>query len=585
MRLEAKRLVVKMKDLIFKVLKSKFVFAAVLNAVFAAAIIILTSFSYIDSNDYYTSIQICRDHFYYSGTINYILAMIVGTVQYSLPDFNCFVLFQILASYAAFVSITFVFADKYNNRKAFIFSAVLNIIYALNHYSQVSNKSTSALLLLGGFMLVLNAIYHKRYSLSCWLGVAEILFGSFLNYLYFFVALGFAIAFFFGDMLAKRKYRLQFQKFFWYSRPFFLMFLLVTLLTVGLAQFSNSVNHATDEAESYYNYSVAKTSADALPFPDYKEHAEEFKKAGIDTETKYEVFKLGYFDPVKKLDTDALEAVNKIQLEDIKSKPMYALNAVFMDFYKHIQNPDTTLIAMFMYIGISVIFIIYHKNRFSFFPLFYLLAGIITVIVLRMFLFINTPVLYGVLMFMLALLMNSFNFEIQRSDKPSSKLRMSNGYMIISSVAVLIVAAVNCFVFFSSLPVVNYNYVPESLISDINRNPDCYYVMDTPTEKDFVQYTENYLHPMWGFRSEYLENLDGFTYFHNSDMLRRRYLPENIYEAIMTNRKIYVIDKNIVFRKENYLNENYTDKNSYVAYEQVNELDGYKIYEVKQYEK
>ena len=47
----------------------------------------------------------------------------------------------------------------------------------------------------------------------------------------------------------------------------------------------------------------------------------------------------------------------------------------------------------------------------------------------------------------------------------------------------------------------------------------------------------------------------------------------------------YVIDKNIVFRKENYLNENYTDKNSYVAYEQVNELDGYKIYEVKQYEK
>ena len=288
------------------------------------------------------------------------------------------------------------------------------------------------------------------------------------------------------------------------------------------------------------------------------------------------------------LNTDDIFSVGrkvKIQLEDIKSKPMYALNAVFMDFYKHIQNPDTTLIAMFMYIGISVIFIIYHKNRFSFFPLFYLLAGIITVIVLRMFLFINTPVLYGVLMFMLALLMNSFNFEIQRSDKPSSKLRMSNGYMIISSVAVLIVAAVNCFVFFSILPVVNYNYVPESLISDINRNPDCYYVMDTPTEKDFVQYTENYLHPMWGFRSEYLENLDGFTYFHNSDMLRRRYLPENIYEAIMTNRKIYVIDKNIVFRKENYLNENYTDKNSYVAYEQVNELDGYKIYEVKQYEK
>lgn len=570
-----------MKDLVLKVLKSKFLFAAALNAVFAAVIIILTSFSYADSSDFHNSTLICRDHFYYSGTINYILAMIIGTVQYSLPDFNCFVLFQILASYAAFVSITFVFANKYNTRKALIFTAVLNIIYALNHYSQVSSKSTAALLLLGGFMLVLSAIYHKRYSLSCWVGVAEILFGSFLNYLYFFVALGFAVAFFFGDMIAKRKYRLQFQKFFWYSRPFFLMFLLVTLLTVGLAQFSYSVNHATDEAESYYKYSTARAAVDSLPFPDYKENEEEFKKSGIDTETKYEVFKLGYYDPEKKLDTGAIEAVNKIQLAEIQSKPMYALNALFIDFFDHVQHPDTTFIAMLVYIGISVVFIVYHKNRFSFFPLFYFLSGIITCIVLRLVLFINDAVLYGVLMFMLALLMYSFNFEIQRSEKPSSKLRMSNGYMIISSVVVVIVAAVNCFVFFNSVPVVNYNYVPESLISDINRNPDCYYVMDTPTENEFIQYTENYLHPMWGFRSEYLENLDGFTYFHNDDMLRRRYLPENIYEAVMTNRKIYVVDKNIVFRKENYLTENYAGSDSYVEYEQVNELDGYKIYEVK----
>lgn len=574
-----------MKEIILKALKSKVLFAAVLNLVFAAAIIILTSFSYIDSEDYYHSIMICRDHFYYSGTINYILAMILGTVQYSLSDFNCFVLFEILASYAAFVSITFVFADKYNKRKAFIFTAVLNIIYALNHYSQVSSKSTSALLLLGGFMLVLGAIYHKRYSLSCWLGVLEIIFGSFLNYLYFFVALGFGVAFFLGDMITKKKYRLDFQKFFWYSRPFVMMFLLVTLLCVGLANFSYSVNHATYEAEDYYNYSVARTSVDSLPFPDYKEHEKEFAKAGVDSQTKYEIVKLGYYDPAQKIDTKTIQDINAIQLKDIQSKPIYAFNSLLIDLTGHVQNPDTTFIAMLVYIAISIVFIIYHKNRFSFFPLFYFLAGLITCVVLRCVLFINDAVLYGVLMFMLALLMNSFNFEIRRSKKPSSKLRMSNGYMIISSVVVVLVAVINCFVFFSSLPVVNYNNVPESLISDINRNPDCYYVIDTPTEKEFVQYTENYLHPMWGFRNEYLENMDGFGYFHNDDTLRRRYLPENIYEAIMTNRKIYVIDKNIVFRKENYLTAYYADPDQYAVYDQVNELDGYKIYEIKQYDK
>ena len=86
---------------------------------------------------------------------------------------------------------------------------------------------------------------------------------------------------------------------------------------------------------------------------------------------------------------------------------------------------------------------------------------------------------------------------------------------------------------------------------------------------------------MWGFRSEYLENLDGFGYFHHDETLRRRYLPENIYEAILTNRKIYVIDKNIVYKKENYLTENYCEKTQYASYEQVNEFESYKIYEVK----
>lgn len=570
-----------MKDLILKIVKSKLLFAAVLNAIFAAAVIILTSFSYLDSGDYDNSMLICKSHFYYNSGINYILAAIIGTVQYALSDFNCFVLFLILASYAAFVSITFVFADKYNKRKAFIFTAVLNIIYALTHYSQVSSNSTAALLLLGGFMLVLNAIYHKRYSLSCWIGVTEILFGSFLNYIYFFVALGFGVAFFLGDMIAKKKYRLPFQKFFWYSRPFFLMFLLITVLVFGMGRFSYSVNHATEEAENYYRYSQTVASVNTLPFPDYKSHEKEFKQANIDTETKYEMLKQGYYDPAKGLDTAAIEAVNKIQLGDIQSKPMYSLNSMMRDLVSHIQYPDTTFMAMVVYIGLSLVFIIYHKNRFSFFPLFYFLGGAITCIVLRMVFFINDAVLYGVLMFMLTLLMESFNFEVQRSNKPSSKWRLRNGYMIASSLVVIMVAVANTFVFFNSAPTVNYDKAPDSLISDINRNPDCYYVFDTATEKEFKQYTENYLHPLWGFRNDYLENTDGFGYFHHDEMLRRRYLPENIYEAILTNRKIYVIDSNIVFKKENYLTENYGAKNQFVTYEQVNEFESYKVYEVK----
>ena len=86
---------------------------------------------------------------------------------------------------------------------------------------------------------------------------------------------------------------------------------------------------------------------------------------------------------------------------------------------------------------------------------------------------------------------------------------------------------------------------------------------------------------MWGFRDGYLENLDSFGYFHNTELLRKRNLPENIYEAVLKNRKIQVIDKNITFKKEKYFNTNYVQAPQTAVYNQVDEIDNYKLYEVE----
>ena len=134
-----------MKEKILKVLKSSILFAFLLNAFFLTLCVIFTSFTYETTVDYYNSIYICRDHIYANANINYILAMLIGTVQYVFPDINCFVAFEVLASFAAFVSITFVFADKYNKRKAFVFATVLNIMFALHHYTNVDSTRTAAL--------------------------------------------------------------------------------------------------------------------------------------------------------------------------------------------------------------------------------------------------------------------------------------------------------------------------------------------------------------------------------------------------------------------------------------------------------
>ena len=425
-----------MKDKILKALKSKLLFAVALNLLIAVLCVWVTSFSYSDSSDFYNSILICRDHFYYSSTINYILAVIAGTIQYAVTDINAFVLVELGLSFAAFTSITFVLADQYNYRKAFVFSMVINILFALNHYSEIDSTKTSALLLAGGFLLVLNAIRNKRYSLSCWAGVAEILFGTFYCYVYFFVALAFAVAFFFGDMMAKKKYRLDFQKFFWYFRPFLLMFIFITLLALGANQFSYSINHATEESAKYYEYEQLSDKIDTLPFPDFTENQEEFASVGIDDSAEYELLKMNYYDADKMLDTDSLKTVYELQQKESEKTILYVLGDVFGDIWNHLVWLDAFAIAGIVYLLISAVFIVYHKNRFSFFPLFYFIVGYLSGFLIRLFYNNTENLTYGIWVFMIAMLLNSFNFELERKER-TNKLRQNNGYLIISASIVI----------------------------------------------------------------------------------------------------------------------------------------------------
>lgn len=568
-----------MKEKVLKAIKSKLTFAVVLNLLIMSFCILMTSFSYANSKDFYNSILICRQHFYYSSELNYILTVIIGTIQYAVTDINVFVMAEIGFSFVAFTSITYVLADKFNFRKAFVFSMVINILFALNHYSTIDSSKTAALLLAGGFLLILNAIRNKRYNLPCWIGVTEILFGSFHNVVYFFVALGFGAAFFLGDMIAKKKFRLDFQKIFWYFRPFLLMFIFVTLLTLGLQQFSYSINYSSPESADYYRYTTLTNAIDPLPFPDYKEHIEEFTEVGVDHECEYELLKNGYYDDSKMLNLPSLQLVSDIQHRESDKTVLYAVSDLWEDMWLHITRFDEFLIAAAVFLLISAVFIVYHKNRFSFFPLFYAVTAFIASTVIRYLFDGSDSRVYGIWVLMIVFLLFSFNFEIERREKPSSKLRMSNGYMIISCVALVALFASYTTVYMLNTPD-REDDAPWSLITEINRRPDCYYVMDTATKQEFDKYTENYLHPLWGFRPGYLENLDSFGFHHNEEMLRKRNLSYNIYEALLTNRKIYVVDKNITFKKEQYFNINYGRKFENIFYQLVKELDDYKIYEV-----
>ena len=570
-----------MKEKILNLLKSNLFFSVVLNVAVMLLCIVLTSFSYDSYDDFYNSLSICQNHFYYSNTINYILAVLIGTVQYVFTDFNCFVLVQVLFSCLAFTSITFVFVDKFNKSKSLIISLLLNILFAVNHYSAINSSKTSALLLAGGFLLVLNAINNKKYNLSCWIGVTEIILGTFFDYKYFFVALGFAVAFFFGDMIAKKKYKFPLRKFFWYFRPYLLMFAFICVAVIGLNNFSYSVNHATEEASDYYEYAQLTDSIENLPYPDYSEYQEEFNAIGISSENDYELLKNGYYDENHSLNTAALNLVSDLQHKESSKSLLYSSSNVFMDIAYHFVSFDCYAVVITAFVISAVIYIVFQKRRFSFFPAFYAVTGFIASILLRYFYSGAEYLIYGIWILMYVLLMYSFNFEQLRPRKKESLPKYRKTYRIVSLISIAVLFVGYSVVFALNVPYISNSDKPQNLITEIDRHPDKYYVIDPTTATELLKYTENYMHPMWGFRNGAYDNIDSFGYFHNDEALRKRNVSENIYEAVLSNKKIYVIDKNITFRKERYFTQNYAEDGMYIAYEQINELNGYKIYQVK----
>ena len=85
--------------------------------------------------------------------------------------------------------------------------------------------------------------------------------------------------------------------------------------------------------------------------------------------------KNGYYDADTALDSAALKAVHKIQQKENPKNLAGVLYSIFEDTYSEIMQINRSVIVIAVFLTISLVFILYHKNRFSFFPLFYFIVG------------------------------------------------------------------------------------------------------------------------------------------------------------------------------------------------------------------
>lgn len=570
-----------MKNSILKLIKNKLFVALTINAVIMIFCVFASSFAYDSKNDFYNSLFICKYHYPYNNDINFILASIFSNVQYILPNFNCFVLFQVLLSYLSFSSITYALTDKFGFNKGIIFSLLISILFALNHYADIASQKTAALLFAAGFLLVFNSIRRKRYRFMCLLGIVEILLGTFYCFEYFYIALAFAAAYLIADLISKKKYKIKFRKFMWYFRPFLIMYLLIAVLAFSAYSYSYSVNTSTQELKNNYEYFELTDKINNFPFPGYEKNAVAFNEIGIG-ENEYELLKDGYYDENTSLNLDALRLVSELQDKQTSS-------SIFMGFYD-ILTDTLTNIAIFncdalLLIIVAIICVIYfivHKKSHYLFPILLAAVAVVSSVCMRYYFNSDYYTLYGIWILLYATLLYSIDFDALKEPCQNLIIATRKGPSFVSWSFILILFLTYSLVFQSNLHnTYNLNEKPSALYTEVNRHPERYYILDTKTAEDFIKYTDNYQHPLWGFKSKFYENVDNFGYLHRSSQLKK-HNTDNVYSAAVDGKKVYVIDNYITYKKEQYFTDYYSAGDGQrCTYNLINEINGYKIYTVQ----
>lgn len=568
-----------MKEQLLKLIKNKLFIAVVINVIILGFCVYVTSFSYQNSSDFYNSFYICHEHFYFSSSLNYFLCLIAGSLQYLFPTFNCFVLSLIMLSFVAFTSLTYILLDKFGYRKGIVFSLAINILFCASHYSNVSSKQTSALLLAAGMLVFLNCIRNRRYRLSFWFALLECLAGAFLCIEYFFVSLIFLFAFFVSDMIARKKYRIRFRKFFWSARPYVLIVALLSVLVTGFSFWSYSINNFTPQNSYYYEYSSLYNSISNSSFPSYNGNEVAFAEKGIN-ENDYDLLKSGYYDADNSLNLGTMRLVSKLQNQQDSSNIFTRSNDILTGITKNFSEFSCQTLVICSLAVMIILYLIFQRKCFCLFPIFLGIATYFSSIYLRTALNGSYNSIYGVWLFYFLFLLFSFDFG---NLKYTFEKLLDKTHLI--SLFICIGAVVGLAIGYTMLYQNDYNSSllktkPSALYTEVERHPERYYVFDTTTYEDYTKHTNNYTHPLWGFNSSFMCNVDSFGYNHNNVQLRSRNLSENIYKTVLNGDRVFVIDNYITYKKEKYFRVHYTKDDKKVSYSLVDEIDGFKIYAV-----
>ena len=296
----------------------------------------------------------------------------------------------------------------------------------------------------------------------------------------------------------------------------------------------------------------------------------------------YELLKDGYYDESTPINLDALKLVDSLQKQN---NNLITIWDSFVDFLSSsgvsLASFDNDAMLIIIYIIFVTLFLVFHKKTHMFFPILITLQLIVSNSLLRYLFNSYYYTVYISWIMAYCVLLYSIDFTAFKDGCNAMLKAARKGTFFVSAMLVVTLLLVNCLVYQSHL----HNNIdtksrPSRLYVEVERHPERFYILDTKTAIEYTKYSTNYVHPMWGFKSSYLSNVDSFGYMHHNSVLNKKGA-DSVYRAAISIKNVYVIDNYITYKKENYLKKYYsTEENKSYFYKLETEIDGYKIYSV-----
>ena len=312
--------------------------------------------------------------------INYFYAAFVGVIQNLIYPLNAYVIVFLTLSITAFVTITFIFIDKFNYKLATLFTLFINGFFAINHYSTISFTRMPTLLTVTGFLAILHYINKKRWKTGTIIGVLFVLIGSLIRFQIFEVSVVMVCVFVLGKSIVdycslnKSKRTLKDLSSLLFEKKRMIVAIITVALCFSLNVTADIMINCNKDLSYYKEYTSVRSKVWDYTIPDYEICKAEYDKIGVD-DNCIQMVRNGYFDSNGGITLQKLNDIHLIQQSYNHNSISYldTIKNMIVNEIGNIKAIGDKGIASLSFIIILTIFVLLMKKKTYFIPFLFII--------------------------------------------------------------------------------------------------------------------------------------------------------------------------------------------------------------------